>query len=54
MTKTSIDIVQLLQKHNQSDFLLTIGESVLQLAMEADVAGLIGAGRHERAENRTT
>ena len=54
MTKTSIDIVELLQKHNQSDFLRTIAESVLQLLMEADVDGLIGAGRHERAENRTT
>ena len=54
MTKTSIDIVELLQKHDQSDFLRTIAESVLQLLMEADVDGLIGAGRHERAENRTT
>ena len=54
MTKTSIDIVELLQKHDQNDFLRTIAESVLQLLMEADVDGLIGAGRHERAENRTT
>jgi putative transposase len=54
MTKTTIDIVELLQKHDQSDFLRTIAESVLQLLMEADVDGLIGAGRHERAENRTT
>ena len=54
MTKTSIDIFELLQKHDQSDFLRTIAESVLQLLMEADVDGLIGAGRHERAENRTT
>lgn len=54
MTKTSIDIVELLQKHDQSDFLRTIAESVLQLLMEVDVDGLIGAGRHERAENRTT
>lgn len=54
MTKTSIDIVELLQKHDKSDFLRTIAQSVLQLLMEADVDGLIGAGRHERAENRTT
>ena len=54
MTKTSIDIVELLQKRDQNDFLRTIAESVLQLLMEADVDGLIGAGRHERAENRTT
>lgn len=49
-----IDIVELLQKHDQGDFLRTIAESVLQLLMEADVDGLMGAGRHERAENRTT
>ena len=54
MTKTTIDIVELLQKHDQSDFPRTIAESVLQLLMEADVDGLIGAGRHERAEHRTT
>ena len=54
MTKTTRDIVELLQKHDQSDFPRTIAESVLQLLMEADVDGLIGAGRHERAEHRTT
>jgi putative transposase len=29
-----------------------MAESVLQLLMEADVEGLIGAGRHERAADR--
>ena len=29
-----------------------MAESVLQLLMEADVEGLIGAGRHERASDR--
>jgi hypothetical protein len=29
-------------------------EAVLKLMMESDVDGLIGAGRHERAEQRTT
>ena len=50
----NIDIVELLQKHDQGDFLRIIAESVLQLLMEADVGGLIGAGRNERADNRTT
>lgn len=54
MTKTSMDLSELLQKHDQGDFLRTIAEAVLQLLMETDVEGLIGAGRHERAENRTT
>jgi putative transposase len=54
MTKSSMDLSELLQKHDQGDFLRTVAEAVLQLLMEADVEGLIGAGRHERAENRTT
>lgn len=54
MTKTSMDLSELLQKHDQGDFLRAVAEAVLQLLMEADVEGLIGAGRHERAENRTT
>ena len=32
----------------------SIAEAVLQLIMEADVYGLIGAGRHERSGERTT
>jgi putative transposase len=54
MTKTNMDLTELLQKQDQGDFLRTIAEAVLQLLMEADVESLIGAGRHERAENRTT
>ena len=54
MTKTSMELSELLQKHDQGDFLRAVAEAVLQLLMEADVEGLIGAGRHERAENRTT
>ena len=54
MTKTNMDLTALLQKQDQGDFLRTIAEAVLQIIMEADVEGLIGAGRHERAENRTT
>ncbi len=54
MTKTNMDPTELLQKHDQGDLLRSIAEAVLQLMMESDVDGLIGAGRHERAEQRTT
>ena len=35
-------------------FLRAVAEAVLQLLMEADVEGLIGAGRYERGGERTT
>ena len=54
MTKTNMDLTELLQKEDQGDFLRTIAEAVLQMIMEADVEWLISARRHERAENRTT
>ena len=54
MTKTNIYLSELLAKHDQGDLLRSIAEAVLQLMMEADVDGLIGAGRHERADRRTT
>ena len=53
MTKTNMDLSELLAKHDQGDFLRTITKAVLQLIMEADVEGLIGAGRHERSGERT-
>lgn len=54
MTKTNMDLSELLAKHDQGDFLRGIAEAVLQLIMEADVECLIGAGRHERSGDRTT
>ena len=54
MTETSMDLCELLQKHDQGDFLRAVAEAVLQLIMDADVEGLIGAGKHERADQRTT
>ena len=36
------------------DFLRSVAEAVLQLLMETDVEGLIGAGRYERGGERTT
>jgi transposase-like protein len=54
MTKTNMSLAELLEKHGEGDFLRTVAEAVLQLIMETDVEGVIGAGRHERAEGRTT
>jgi hypothetical protein len=49
-----MDLSELLAKHDQGDFLRGIAEAVLQLIMETDVEGIIGAGRHERSGDRTT
>ena len=54
MTKTNMDLTELLAKHDQGDFLRSIAEAVMQLMMEADVDGLVGAVRHERSGERTT
>ena len=54
MTKTTMSLADLLEKHDEGDFLRAVAEAVLQLIMETDVEGVIGAGRHERAEGRTT
>ena len=54
MTEDRLLIEELAAKGGQPDFLRTIAESVLQLIMEADVDGLIGAGRHERSGDRAT
>ncbi|MEM6677946.1 MAG: IS256 family transposase [Pseudomonadota bacterium] len=54
MTKTTMSLTELLEKHDEGDFLRAVAEAVLQLIMETDVEGVIGAGRHERAEERTT
>src|SRR5215471_8098427 len=45
-------LVDLLQKSGDGDFLRAVAEAVLQILMEADVEGLIGAGRHERSADR--
>jgi transposase-like protein len=52
MTEDRMALVELLQKSGDSDFLRAVAEAVLQLLMEADVEGLIGAGRHERSAER--
>ena len=45
---------ELLEKAGDGDFLRSVAEAVLQMLMEADVEGLIGAGRYERNGERTT
>ena len=52
MTEDRLPLTELLQKSGDSDFLRAVAESVLQLLMEADVEGAIGAGRHERSADR--
>jgi putative transposase len=52
MTEDRLPLAELLQKAGDSDFLRAVAEAVLQLLMEADVEGLIGAGRHERSPER--
>ena len=47
-------LAELLAKSGDDDFLRAVAEAVLQIIMEADVEGVIGAGRHERSGDRTT
>ena len=50
MTETNMALIELLQKQDDGDFLRAVAEAVLQLLMEHDVEGVIGAGRYERGE----
>lgn len=52
MAEDRMALIELMQKAGEGDFLRTIAEAVLQMLMEADVEGLIGAGRHERNAER--
>ncbi len=45
---------EVLAKHDQGNFLRGIAEAILQLIMESDVEGSIGAGRDARSAERTT
>jgi len=54
MTEERLPLAELLAKSGDPDFLRGIAEAVLQLLMEADVEGQIGAGRHERSAERLT
>jgi len=48
MTDDRLPLAELMQKAGDDDFLRSVAEAVVQLLMETDVDGLIGAGRHER------
>lgn len=52
MTDDRMALTELIQKAGDDDFLRTVAETVLQMLMEADVEGTIGAGRHERSADR--
>ena len=54
MTDDRLPLAELLAKAGDQDVLRAVAESVLQLLMEADVEGLIGAGRFERNADRQT
>src|SRR5436190_16882402 len=49
MTEERLVLAELLEKAGEGDFLRAVAEGVLQLLMETDVEGLIGAGRYERS-----
>jgi transposase-like protein len=52
MTEARLPLAELLEKAGEGDFLRAVAEAVLQLLMESDVEGLIGAGRYERSAER--
>src|SRR5215217_4786644 len=52
MTEERLPLQELLAKSGDGDFLRSVAEAVLQMLMEADVEGLIGAGRYERSGER--
>ena len=54
MAEERLALSELMEKAGEGDFLRTVAEAVLQLLMETDVDGLIGAGRYERSGERTT
>ncbi len=54
MTESTLPLAELLAKAGDGDFLRSVAEAVVQLLMETDVEGMIGAGRHERTAERAT
>jgi transposase-like protein len=54
MTENSLPLADLLAKAGDPDFLRQAAEAVVQMLMQADVEGKIGAGRHERSGERVT
>ena len=54
MTEDGLPVAELLAEAGDGDFLRSVAEAVVQLLMETDVDGLIGAGRHERMADQAT
>jgi putative transposase len=54
MTEDRLPLADLLAQAGDGDFLRSVAEAVVQLLMETDVEGVIGAGRQERSGDRTT
>jgi transposase-like protein len=54
MTNDRLPLAELMAKADDGDFLRSVAESVLQILMEADVEGMIGAARYERSGERAT
>src|SRR5215216_1020836 len=54
MTNDRLPLAELMAKADDGDFLRSVAESVLQILMEADVEGVIGAARYERSGERAT
>ena len=54
MTDDRMALIEALQKADDGNFLRALAETVLQILMEADVEGVIGAGKYERSGERTT
>ena len=54
MTDERLPLAELMAKADDGDFLRSVAESVLQILMEADVEGVIGAARYERSGERAT
>src|SRR5215210_1099357 len=54
MTDDRMALLDALQKADDGNFLRSLAETVLQILMEADVEGVIGAGKYERSGERTT
>jgi transposase-like protein len=52
MTEVRLPLAELLAKSGDGDLLRCVAEAELQMLMEADVEGLIRAGRHERTGDR--
>ncbi len=53
MTDDRMALLDALQKADDGNFLRALAETVLQILREADVDGVIGAGRYERSGERT-